>query len=84
MTIEYSSRFKRSFKKLDRQLQLIAWQKLELFKQNQNDPRLKTHKLQHTKYYAFSITYKIRIIFLPLPEAIILVNVGNHSLYQKL
>lgn len=84
MDIEYSSRFKRSFKKLDRQLQIAAWQKLEIFKQDQNDPRLKTHKLQHTRYYAFSITYKIRVIFLTLNETIILVNVGDHSLYQKL
>lgn len=84
MDIEYSSRFKRSFKKLDKQLQVIAWEKLEIFKQDHNDPRLRTHKLPPTEYYAFSITYKIRVIFLISSETIILVNVGDHSLYQKL
>ena len=84
MEIEYSSRFKRSFKKLDRQLQSTAWEKLEIFKQDQNDPRLKTHKLKSTEYYAFSVTYKIRVIFLVTGSAIVLVNIDDHSLYQKL
>lgn len=84
MDIEYSSRFKRSFKKLDRQLQTTAWEKLGIFKQNQNDPRLKTHKLKSTEYYAFSVTYKIRVVFLITNQTVVLVNIDDHSLYQKL
>lgn len=84
MDIQYSSRFKRSFKKLDRQLQTTAWEKLEIFRQDYNDPRLKTHKLKSTEYYAFSVTYKIRIIFLIANQIIVLVNIDDHSIYQKL
>lgn len=84
MDIQYSSRFKRSFKKLDRQLQTTAWEKLEIFRQDYNDPRLKTHKLKSTGYYAFSVTYKIRIIFLIANQIIVLVNIDDHSIYQKL
>lgn len=84
MDIKYSSKFKRSFKKLDRQLHATAWGKIEIFKQDQNDPRLKTHKLQSTEYYVFSVTYKIRVIFIMTDNTIVLVNIGDHSLYQKL
>lgn len=84
MEIEYTSRFKRSFKKLDQQLQSTAWGKLDLFKQDYNNPRLKTHKLKNTEYYAFSVTYKVRVIFLITNQTIVLVNIDDHSVYQKL
>lgn len=84
MTIQYSARFKRSFKKLDRQVQLTAWKKLEMFKVDHFDPKLKVHKLQNTEYYLFSVNYKVRIIFLIVDGMIILMNIGDHSLYQKL
>lgn len=84
MTIQYSARFKRSFKKLDKQVQLTAWKKLETFKVDHFDPKLKVHKLQNAEYYSFSVNYKVRIIFLIVDCTIILMNIGDHSLYQKL
>ena len=84
MQIQYSPRFKRSFKKLHKPLQQQAWQKLETFKQNQFHPQLNTHKLQNSELYSFSVTYKIRIIFKIIDDTVLLVNIGDHSLYRKI
>lgn len=84
MIVQYSARFKHSFKKLDRQVQIIAWKKLETFKVDHFDPKLKVHKLQNTEYYSFSVNYKVRIIFFIFHGMVILINIGDHSLYQKL
>lgn len=84
MQVEYSKQFLRSFKKLPSLLQNQYRDKEKIFFQDHFDAQLKTHKLKNTNYYAFSVTYKVRVIFLIENETIILVNIGDHSLYQKL
>lgn len=83
MKVIYTPYFKKSFKKLNKHLQKKAWKKLEIFKKNHFNPKLKTHKLQSSNYYSFSVTHKIRVIFLK-NKVITLVNIGDHSLYRKI
>jgi len=83
MQIIYSPQFQRSFRKLPQQLQVEAWELLELFKINPFNPKLRTHKLSHTQTYSFSVTYKIRILFVREQDIFILLNIGDHSVYRK-
>ena len=83
MEIEYTPRFQRSFKKLSSELQLIAWRKIEIFSRAQFHPALKTHKLTVDELWAFSVDYKNRVIFQFYDGRIILINIGDHSIYRK-
>lgn len=60
--------------------------KLEnIFLDDPFDARLNTHKLhgQQAKYYAFSATYSLRIIFEFIDsETVGFVDIGLHSIYK--
>jgi hypothetical protein len=45
MEIFYTSKFEKSFKKLDISIKLLALDKESLFRENYRNPKLKTHKL---------------------------------------
>ena len=83
MKIFYSSGFLRSFKRLPLEIQNIYRSKEEIFRQDQFDPRLRTHKLKGRNEWSFLVTYKIRVIFIFVKDDILLVNVGDHSIYRK-
>lgn len=86
VTAQYSSRFKKSFKKLDPQMQRKARRKLELFLKDPFSPRLDTHKLkgQLKGYWSLSITdnYRVLFEFLDNQESIGLIDVGTHEIYR--
>lgn len=84
MRVEYSKQFLRAFKKLPNAVQNQYRKKERVFFKDHFDPQLKTHKLQNSQYYSFSVTYKIRVIFFIDVETIVLANIGDHSLYKKL
>ncbi len=51
--IAFSSSFKKTFKKRilgNQDLELQFWEKIELFKRNPFDPKLRTHKLSGKPY----------------------------------
>ncbi|MBI4383063.1 MAG: hypothetical protein HY579_03395 [Nitrospinae bacterium] len=57
--------------------------KLEIFKENIFDGRLKTHKLKGElgAYHAFSIDYSNRIVFRTLDDGgIYFVEIGSHDI----
>jgi len=83
MIIYYSSQFLKSFKKLPKDIQKIYRTKEKIFRENPFDPRLKTHKLKGKEVWSFVITYKIRVIFILRKKFILLVNIGDHSIYRK-
>lgn len=62
--ILYTKQFLRAFKKLPRNIQRTYRKREKLFLKNIFDKKLKTHKLQSSNYYSFSITHKNRVIFL--------------------
>ncbi|MDP3770260.1 MAG: type II toxin-antitoxin system mRNA interferase toxin, RelE/StbE family [Candidatus Sungbacteria bacterium] len=86
MKIFFKPTFIRQFKQLDLGLQQEAAEKIELFKDKQNDKQLKVHQLHGrlARRYSFSVNYKIRIVFsyLSRNEAVLLA-IGNHAVYEK-
>ncbi len=84
MQIYYSTKFKREYKKLPKQVKLLAEEKEQIFRKDLFDKRLDTHKL-HGKlkeYWAFSIDGKNRIVFeFAKKNAIWFHSVGDHSIY---
>jgi addiction module RelE/StbE family toxin len=81
MIINRSTQFDRALKKLERQLKNQVLEKLEVFLENWQDPRLKTHKLKGEEdTWAFRVTYSMRVIFtFDGSNIILLLDVGMHD-----
>ncbi len=84
--IAYDAAFERKFEKYKRQLTEAERKRLktrlEIFKEDIFDSRLKTHKLKGdmSSYYAFSISYSDRIVFKILDgESVYFVEIGSHD-----
>ena len=85
MELQYSPKFLRQYGKLSQEQQEEVDEKLTLFKENQQHPFLKTHKLKGRlqECWSFSVNYKDRIIFeYEDKKTISLLNIGDHSIYQ--
>ena len=85
MTIYYSSKFFREYKKLPVTVKRKAEVREEIFRDNPFDPRLGTHKLggRLKEYWAFWIDSKNRIIFeYENKEIVWFHSVGNHAIYE--
>jgi len=84
MTIFYHPRFSKSFIELPENIKPKAEKRVNIFRRNQFDKILKTHKL-HGKLqdiWSFSVDAKYRIIFeFDAPDAIFL-DIGDHDLYK--
>jgi mRNA-degrading endonuclease YafQ of YafQ-DinJ toxin-antitoxin module len=83
--IKISSRYKKSFRVLDPKIQEKAIEKINIFRENPFDSRLKTHKL-HGKdrdCWAFWIDYKYRIKFTFLSDnEVLFLDIGAHDIYK--
>jgi mRNA-degrading endonuclease YafQ of YafQ-DinJ toxin-antitoxin module len=82
----YDLGFEKKFEKYKKQLTDTERQKLkarlDIFKEDLFDRRLKTHKLKGDliDYYAFSISYSDRIVFKILKdEGIYFIDIGSHD-----
>jgi len=87
MRIIYSPQFSREYRQLSEIIKRKAEGKEKIFRINQFDARLKTHKLEgkFSGLWSFSIDYRYRIIFEFRDEkTIIFHSVGDHSIYRKL
>jgi len=85
MKIEYSSKFKRHFKKRianDSLLLPLFEEKLKLFINDPRTPELLTHKLTGNmkSFHAFSVAYDCRIVFTfeENKTTAIFVDIGTH------
>ncbi|MFZ2500770.1 MAG: hypothetical protein WAW90_02150 [Minisyncoccia bacterium] len=80
----YAPRFVRQFKRLPKELQEEAFQKIDLFKNIKNHAALKVHKL-HGKFsnsHSFSVNYKTRIVFEYVSKTeVALLSIGDHDVY---
>jgi len=86
MQITSSSRFKRSFKKLSRLLQIDFEKRIILFIKDPFHPTLRTHKLSGNldEYYSFYLRDGFRVLFVfETKNVALLVNVGSHDDYKK-
>ena len=84
ITILYSSEFKKSIKKYSSYQEQIK-KRIYIFQKDPYDPRLKTHKLggELRTYFAFSITYHIRILFEFIDETTTgFIDIGTHDIYN--
>lgn len=85
MIIRYKPSFVREFKKLSVELQSEALERIELFKDQRNHEKLKTHKL-HGKlkeFYSFSVTYSHRIVFsYESEDTVVFLAIGDHTIYR--
>ena len=85
MEIIYSSKFRREYKKLPRDLKLAAEEKEQTFRKNPFHSSLDTHKLHGRlrEFWSFSIGFKYRIVFeLGDKNTIYFHSVGDHDIYQ--
>jgi len=85
MEIHLSSRFKKSFRKLDSRIQKKAIEKSFAFGEDPFLPYFDTHKLHGEKKeeWAFSVDYSYRISFIFVDEATILfTDIGTHDIYK--
>ncbi|PIP85515.1 type II toxin-antitoxin system mRNA interferase toxin, RelE/StbE family [Candidatus Collierbacteria bacterium CG10_big_fil_rev_8_21_14_0_10_43_36] len=81
MEIEYPKRFLKAVRNLPLSEQLLLSQKIEIFKNNPQDPKLKTHqltgKLKHI--HSFSLTHSKRVLFVINDSKYIFIAVGSHD-----
>jgi mRNA-degrading endonuclease YafQ of YafQ-DinJ toxin-antitoxin module len=85
MEVHISSRFKKSFRKLDPRVQKKAVDKTALFRNDPFASNLGTHKLHGEKKeeWAFSVDYSYRISFIFVGNGdILLTDIGTHDMYK--
>lgn len=86
ISMAYAPKFVRQYKKLDDSFKQEIKERIALFKKNQHNPTLDTHKLhgELAGKWAFSINYKDRIVFRYLSSnEVILLVVDDHDIYKK-
>jgi len=82
MRIDYSRAFLRKVDKLPLKEQKRLSERIEWFKNNSKDPRLKVHMLSGKMkgYFSFSLDYSKRTIFVWIESnTVLFVDVGSHE-----
>jgi len=83
---QYSTEFKKRFKKLPRSLQTKVLKRLEILETDEFAPLLGNHPLQgeYATYRSINITGDMRLVYRRLsPSLYFLVTIGTHSqLYE--
>ena len=86
MEVAFKPTFLRQFKKLPKNLQEEAHEKIKLFRHPANHPALKVHKLKGelSGYLSFSVNYRYRIVFKweSHSTSAVLFAIGDHTIYS--
>jgi len=85
MKIYYSSNFLKEYKRLPKNIKLLAEKKEIIFRKDPFNPKLKTYHLtgKLKDFLAFSIDFKHRIIFEFTDKNIVWFHsVGTHEIYR--
>ena len=83
--VAFSASFKRAFKKNvagNASLETRFWERVELFRNNPFDPKLRTHKLSGKlkDLWSFGVEYDLRVIFSFVgQDKTIFVDIGSHK-----
>jgi mRNA interferase YafQ len=79
--VNKTKHFLRAFKKLSYELQNKAIIQIDLFQEYPKHSGLKIHKLSGKMdgLYAFWVTNKVRIIFLPKENIVLFLDIGTHD-----
>jgi len=86
ISVVYTPKFVRQYKKLNSLIKEEIKQRIVLFKKDSNSPRLKVHKLHGdlAVSWSFSIDYKYRIVFKYMSRnEVILLAIDDHDVYKK-
>lgn len=83
--ILFSSRFKKSFSKLQDKEKQIFYEKLSLFIENHRHPSLRTKKIKGSEIlFESSINMSIRVIWTYQDENLILMlDIGHHDILKR-
>jgi addiction module RelE/StbE family toxin len=82
MTIRYSKKFKKQFKKLSPKLQLKTKECIKLWAKNPNDHSLRLHRLggKMSRFYSIDVTGDVRALYEIINGEVYLYQmVGTHS-----
>jgi mRNA-degrading endonuclease YafQ of YafQ-DinJ toxin-antitoxin module len=82
MEIAFSSNFLRKAKKLSKKDKILLSERTDIFRNNSNNPRLKTHPLtgKLKGMLSFSLNYSKRVIFLYVePNKVLFFDIGSHN-----
>jgi proteic killer suppression protein len=83
--IYFTRDFRKQFAKLPLPIRILTEEKIEIFKRDPFDVRLKTHKLhgREKERRAFSVnqTYRVKFALLDNGEAVF-VEIGTHDIYD--
>lgn len=85
MKIYYSSKFYKEYRKLPKEIKILAEKQEKIFRKDPFNSKLKTHHLtgKLKDFLAFSIDYKYRIIFEFAGKDIVWFHsVGTHDIYR--
>ena len=85
MQISYKPSFLRDFKRLPKDLQEEAKERIDLFRDTKNHKKLKVHKLKGKlkEYYSFSVNYSHRIVITyETKQKIIFMAIGDPDVYK--
>jgi mRNA-degrading endonuclease RelE of RelBE toxin-antitoxin system len=85
MKIIYTSKFFREYKKLPKEIKLLAEEREKIFRKNPFNPVLNTHKPhgRFEDFWSFSVDFKYRIIFeFGNNDTVYFHSVGDHSIYE--
>jgi len=80
-----TTRYNRSFRKLtknNKPLRESIIKTLLVFKNSPGKPSLRLHKLSNLNTWRISVNMSIRIIFLYQQDKVILLYIGDHSIYD--
>lgn len=85
MKVAYTKEFIKEFKRLPKDIQILAEQKELLFIQDPYNHQLRTHRLKGKLdgYLAFSINFRYRIVFRFGSDGIVyFLSIGGHEIYK--
>ena len=85
MKIFPSTQFRKSFKRLPKNIQEEAIKKDKLFRTDPHLPQLKTHKLKGklSSFWSYSINYEYRIVLEFVDQEVIIYHdIGTHQIYR--
>jgi addiction module RelE/StbE family toxin len=82
MVINFTKSFYKDYQKLSKKKQEQFWNRLELFKQDQNNPQLNNHKLHgpYDRFYSINISGDLRAIYEQISKnKVLFIKIGTHS-----
>lgn len=82
MVVIFDKSFYKDYEKLSKKRQEQFWDRLELFKEDQNNPQLNNHKLhgRYDGFYSINISGNMRVIYEQIAkDKVLFIKIGTHS-----